>query len=170
MIFIYIVLIFCLAFICYQDLKYRAVYWFCFPVLAAIMFTLKFKLTGSLEALTQAAYGIAFLVVQLAILWIYFSLKKRSIINLTNDYLGWGDVLFLAAITCYLSPINFIIFYVVSLIAVLLYTLIATLLSDKSRNPHIPLAGLQAALLAPLMVFDFVYPNLMLYDDTWLYL
>lgn len=170
MILLQIVMILCLAFICYQDLLYRAVYWFCFPVLAAVMFMLKYNLSGLEEALAQAGYGLAFLIVQLAILWIYFSIKKKTFINLTNDYLGWGDVLFLAAIACYLSPANYVIFYVISLIAVLLYTLTAALLSDKARNPHIPLAGLQAALLVLMMLIDYVSPKFMLYDDSWLYL
>lgn len=169
MILLQIVMILCLAFICYQDLLYRAVYWFCFPLLAAVMFMLKYNLSGFQEALTQAGYGLAFLIVQLTILWIYFSIKKKTLINLTNDYLGWGDVLFLAAIAFYLSPASYILFYVISLIAVLLYTLLAARLSDKARNPHIPLAGLQAALLVLMVLADYVSPKFMLYDDSWLY-
>lgn len=170
MILLQIVMILCLAFICYQDLVYRAVYWFCFPVLAVVMLMLKYNFSGLEEALTQAGYGLAFLTVQLAILWIYFSIKKKTLVNLTNDYLGWGDVLFLVAIAFYLSPASYIIFYVISLIAVLLYTLLAALLSDNARNPHIPLAGLQAALLVLMVLVDYVSPKFMLYDDSWLYL
>lgn len=169
MILLQVVMLLSLAFICYQDLVYRAVYWLCFPVLAGVMFMLKYKLSGLQEALTNAAYGLAFLLVQLLVLWSYFSIKNKKVINLTNDYLGWGDVLFLAALPFYLSPVNYILFYVASLIAVLLYTFVVASLKDKASNPHIPLAGLQAALLVLAMLVDFVSPKFMLYDDSWLY-
>jgi len=164
-----VVMMICLAFICYQDLEYRAVYWWCFPVLAVLMFTLKYKLSGLETTLNHAGYGITFFAFQLSILWAYFSIKNKEFVNLTNDYLGWGDILFLIAIAFYLSPGNYIVFYVASLIVVLLYTLIVMWLSNKDRNPHIPLAGLQAAILAILMLIDYTVPKFMLYDDSWLF-
>lgn len=169
MILLQIVIMLCLAFICYQDLVYRAVYWVCFPILSIIMFMLKFNLSGWQEGLSHAGYGLAFLLIQLFILWIYFSVKNRKAINLTDEYLGWGDVLFLITIAFYLSPVNYIIFYVVSLIIVLLHTIIGATLSSKERNPHIPLAGLQAALLALVMLVDFISTKFKLYDDSWLF-
>lgn len=158
----------CLAFICYQDLKYRTVYWWAFPVLALLMFSLKCSFSGWQEALIHTGYGMLFLSLQLAVLWGYFSIKNKKLINLTNNYLGWGDVLFLVAISCYLSPGNYVVFYVVSLLVVLVYILLTELLSGKQRNPHIPLAGLQAALLGLLMLVDYNSPKFMLYDDSWL--
>jgi len=38
-----------------------------------------------------------------------------------------------------------------------------------TNNKHIPLAGLQAALLGIVMIIDYVTPGLTLYDDGWLY-
>jgi hypothetical protein len=169
MILLQIMVIFCLGFIFYQDLLYRAVYWLCFLVLAILMFSLKYKLCGLGKALVHTGYGLSFLTFQLFILWIYFSIKRKKVISVTGDYLGWGDILFLVAIAFYLSPGNYIVFYVVSLIVVLIYTLTATLLSNKERNPHIPLAGLQAALLCLLMAVDEFSSKFMLYDDSWLF-
>lgn len=162
-------MVICLAFICYQDLAYRAVYWWCFPVLAILMASLKYNLSGPAETLSHAGYGIAFLTFQLAILWIWFSIKNKALINLTSNYLGWGDILFLVAIAFYLSPVNYIVFYVISLIIVLLYTLITGLFSNKQNHSHIPLAGLQAALLGLLMLVDYISPKFTLYDDNWLF-
>jgi hypothetical protein len=169
MILLLIMVVFCLAFICYQDWLYRAVYWLCFPVLTILLFVLKYNSLGLEESLIHVGYGLAFLTFQLAILWTCFSIKRGKLINLTRDYLGWGDVLFLVAIAFYLSPGNYIIFYVISLIVVLLYTLLTGFLSAKTRNPHIPLAGLQAALLALLMLIDQFSSKFMLYDDSWLF-
>lgn len=163
-----LVMILCLAFICYQDLVYRAVYWWCFPLLAILMFMLKYLFSGLEETLTHAGYGLGFLIIQLFMLWAYFSVKSKRAVNLTGDYLGWGDILFLAAITFYLSPGNYIVFYVISLILVLVYTLTITLVNAEKNNPHIPLAGLQAALLVVIMLIDDNAPKFMLYEDSWL--
>ena len=167
MILLQILILVFLAFICYQDLLYRAVYWWCFPILAILMLMLKYHVSGMRQTLTDAGYGLLFLIAQLFILWIYFSAKHKKIISITDNYLGWGDVLFLIAIPFYLSPVNYVLFYIVSLILVLLYAL--TTAKIVTNNKHIPLAGLQAALLGIVMIIDYVTPGLTLYDDGWLY-
>lgn len=168
MILIHILILLNLALICYQDMRYRAVYWICFPVLAIVMFILKYNQSGINNALSDATYGILFLALQMLILWGYFSIKNKTLVNLTNDYLGWGDVLFLLALPFYLSPVNYILFYLGSLIAVLLYILITKAISQKAQNPHIPLAGLQAVLLLIVMTTDYFSSKLLLYDDSWI--
>lgn len=167
MILLQILILICLAFICYQDLLYRAVYWWCFPILAILLAILKYNYTGIEQTVTDAVCGLLFLATQLFILWIYFSVKHRKLINITDNYLGWGDVLFLIAIPFYLSPVNYVLFYVLSLTLVLLYALTTTKLI--TNNKHIPLAGLQAALLGIAMIIDYVTPSLSLYTDNWMY-
>lgn len=159
----------CLIFVFYQDLLYRAIYWFCFPLLALLMFGLKYMLVGLEQTLVDTAYSLTFLMLQLIVLWGYFSLKKKKAINLTGDYLGWGDILFLVAIAFYLAPGTYVVFYVFSLVLVLLYAVLGSFFTKKVQNPHIPLAGLQAALLVLLAVIDEISSKFMLYDDSWLF-
>lgn len=166
MLFLQLIVLICLAFIFYQDMRYRAVYWICFPILSAFLFGLKYSQTGVVSGLTDAAYGLLFLLVQLLFLWIYFSVKHKRLLNITNDYLGWGDILFLAAIPFYLSPGNYVLFYVASLIVVLMYAIGST---RSNNHKHIPLAGLQALLLGLLMIVDFFWPAITLYNDSWIY-
>nr|WP_157247375.1 hypothetical protein [Pedobacter panaciterrae] len=128
---------------------------------------LKYRLSGIQQTLTDAGYGLLFLTAQLFVLSIYFSARHKKIINITDNYLGWGDVLFLIAIPFYLSPVNYVLFYIVSLILVLLYAI--TTAKITTNNKHIPLAGLQAALLGIAMIIDYLNPQLALYDDGWLY-
>lgn len=168
MIWLQIAVLFCLVFICYQDILYRAVYWICFPVLAILLMGMKYKLLGIEQTLLDAGYGALFLVFQLCILWIYFSVKNKRIVNLTEEYLGWGDILFLVVIVFYLSPVNYVVFYVLSLIMVLLYVATTNVLSKKA-NKQIPLAGLQAVLLAVLLLMEMYVDRLRLYEDSWIY-
>lgn len=170
MFFLQIIVLLSLAFIFYQDMQYRAVYWICFPVLAILLFGLKYSLTGFLNGLTDAGYSLLFLLIQLFFLWIYFSIKNRGAINITNDYLGWGDILFLIVITFYFSPGNYVLFYIGSLILVLIYVVLTRGSEEKKNSKHIPLAGLQAILLALLMVTDYLFKAFTLYSDSWIYI
>jgi len=170
MVFFQIIVLLSLAFIFYQDMQYRAVYWICFLVLAILLFGLKYSLTGFLNGLTDVGYSLLFLLIQLFFLWIYLSVKNRGMINITNDYLGWGDILFLIVITFYLSPGNYVLFYIGSLILVLIYAVLRGYSGGKKSNKHIPLAGLQAMLLAVLMVMDYLLKAFALYSDSWIYI
>lgn len=169
MIFLKIVTLSCLVFICCQDLLYRAVYWICFPILAILFFVMKASFTGAEEVLKDAWYALIFLTLQLLILSIYFSVKHKKFVNITREYLGWGDVLFLVSLVFYLSPGNYVFFYIASLLLVLFYALLINLTSDKA-NKHIPLAGLQAALLGMAILVEQIVSNFNLYNDDWIYI
>ena len=120
------------------------------------------------DLLTESVYDFLFIGIQLLLLWLYFSMKNKRFINITHQYLGLGDILFLMAITFYLSPVNYVLFYIGSLIVVLLYTLTQQVLLKKV-NPQIPLAGLQALLLCFILVFSLINPSFKLYTDSWIY-
>lgn len=160
--------LFCLGLICYQDLRYRAVYWLCFPVLAALLFFMKQQAAGTSAALIDAGIATVFFAVQLLLVWLYFSFKNKKPVNITVQYLGLGDILFLMALAFYLSPLNYVLFYVSSLIVVLCYTIIQRSL-NKDAGPEIPLAGLQALLLGCLLFFSMIKPGLNPYTDAWAY-
>lgn len=159
----------CLVFIFYQDLRYKAVYWICFPILALLLFSLKFWETGFLNTIIDAGYGLLFLLIQLLVLWGYFSIKHRRAVDITNDHLGWGDILFLVVLTLYLSPGNYILFYISSLFLVLIYALCTAYLQKKHAGKHIPLAGLQAFLFAMIIITHPLIPAVTLYNDNWIY-
>lgn len=154
--------------VCYQDMRYRGVYWIFFPVLSALLFFLKFKQVGWINTLQDAGYTITFLVAQLLLVWLYFILKHRKIFNIVDSYLGLGDILFLVTMVFYLSPLNYVLFYVLSLILVLAYVLIVRNVK-RIDHEHIPLAGLQAAFLAMLIILSLIQPQLQICQDSWIY-
>lgn len=170
MLFLKVVSLLVLMFIFYQDQRYRAVYWICFPLLGTLLLLLKASSTGFQIGLTEAGYGLSFFIIQLLLLSVYFSIKHQRLINITHQHLGLGDILLLLVIPFYLSPGNYVLFYVVSLIVVLVYTLCTWTSNKGERSKHIPLAGLQALLLCMLMVVGFLYPDFTLYNDNWIYL
>jgi len=158
----------CLLFIFYQDMRYRAVYWICFPVLIALLSIWKVQCTSLNVIITDALYGLLFLGFQLFLLWGYIFFKHKRPVNIMDHYLGLGDVLFLLALVFYLSPVNYVIFYIVSLVMVLLYAVVQ-LTVFKRKDLKIPLAGLQALLFMLLLVLSVINRDLQFYSDFWVW-
>ena len=134
-----------LGFVVYQDFKYRGVYWFCFPILSILLGTLKTLDLGFYTLWTDGLMTISFLLLQILCLWCYFAMKHKKLITLTNGFIGWGDILFLFVLCFYLSPVNYILFYVFSLIAAIVFAISAKAISKK-ESFTIPLAGIQSFL------------------------
>ncbi|MBE9668243.1 hypothetical protein [Mucilaginibacter boryungensis] len=117
--------------------------------------------------LLMAGGNIIFLIIQLLVISAWLSFRHQQWINITNGWLGLGDVLFLAALTCCFSISNYILFYVGSLITVLtIWTFGQQLRINKKR--HIPLAGLQALLLIGVLIFCWFHEDIDLTSNNWL--
>jgi hypothetical protein len=117
---------------------------------------------------TNTGINLAFFLVQLILISAYFSIRHRCMINITTNYLGLGDILFLICISAYLSPLNYILFYVISLFAALCVALMQFLIQRKAAY-KIPLAGLQAFFLAFTFLAEWNFKFFSLSDDSWLH-
>ncbi len=143
-----------------QDIKSRAVYWFWFPLLVgAFLGEQLLQHTPITIPLQNWLSDMLFLLPQFLILKIYFYLKERRWVNLTDGLLGWGDVLLLMCIGFYFSLMAFILFYLTSLVLIVLVWS-AWQATSKSGSQQIPLAGMQALLLAVLLVAVWIAPDL----------
>jgi formate hydrogenlyase subunit 3/multisubunit Na+/H+ antiporter MnhD subunit len=148
-------------------MRSRAVHWFLFPVLAGLLTVIRLH-DHPWSAIWQTTLiNMGFLAVQLFIVTLYFSLKNKKWVNITQQLLGWGDVLFLLNITVYLSALNFLFFYIVSLTAVLLLWLSWQVVSSK-KNKYIPLAGFQSLIFILFLAGDWWYWSFNMTEDAWL--
>ncbi|MBI34103.1 MAG: hypothetical protein CMP67_01905 [Flavobacteriales bacterium] len=97
--------------------------------------------------------SLCFVVFQIAGLYGYLALKKKSIkINLTGEFLGLGDLLFFAAIIPFFSFKE----YVVLLITGMLLSLLAQkLVQIFYRSDSIPLAGWLSVFYGLYMLITF---------------
>lgn len=151
-----------------QDIKSRSVYWVLFPALTGLLLLLQYLQNhGSIINLQSVIFNVGFLIAQLALVTLYFSTKKRKRTNITNELLGLGDVLFILSIAFYLPVFNYLFFYIISLIAVLVFW-ISWQSITSNQNKHIPLAGLQAMLFAGFLLSDWLLKTQILTDDTWI--
>ena len=112
-------------------------------------------------------FNAAFIMVQLICLTIYFSIKNKKFQNIIDSYLGLGDVLFFVVVGTVFSPLNFIAFYLCSMIVTLLAIIAYNSFSSK-QTKDIPLAGAMAAALMILLFITWAVPGVDLYNDGYL--
>src|SRR5580693_9019299 len=106
-----------LSMIAYQDCRSRSVYWWCFPVLAIGGLIMSLIKLGAPVLFFQYLFmNLFFLTLQLAVLKVYFVLRHRKNAAMINKKIGSGDLLFLAAVSFFFSPVNFLVFYLCSLL------------------------------------------------------
>ena len=161
-----ILLVLFLVFI--QDMMSRAVYWIVFPILTALFIVLRILQHQQITELWQPVlFNMGFLTIQMLIVSAWFSFKNRRWVNVTAQFIGWGDILLLISIAFYLSFLNFLFFYIASLIIVLSIWLILPAVF-KLKNKHIPLAGLQALALILYLASDWWFIHMNVTNDYWL--
>ena len=167
MLIIQISILVILATVFVQDLLSRSVYWILFPLLGILYFSLRLSNQSVMSIFQSGAINIGFLAIQLLCVSAYFIIKSRRLINITNQLLGWGDILFLISTAVYLSVFNFLFFYIASLICILFFWLNWQLLVNI-KNKYIPLAGLQAIILFIALIADWWFVHIDLTSDYWL--
>lgn len=166
-IFIQLLLAALLILVAYQDFKFRAVSWVIFPLLPVLFIILSLSSVSLEESLANTLANLCFAGCMFLSVTIYFSIKNRRIVNLSKGFIGWGDILFILSLGFLFSPLNFIIFYLVSLLVTIFATLILAWLNKIDRN-SIPLAGLQALMLLLLFTVNSVFHFANFSTDEWL--
>jgi len=163
---ILILLILLLIFV--QDIRARSVYWILFPLLAGALILLNYWQLKTITSVWQpVSINLGFIILQYMLVTVYFSLRQKKLVNISDQLLGFGDILFLGAVAFYLSVLNFLFFYITSLIGSLIIWLIWQLFSSK-KSKEIPLAGFQSILLILFLVSCWWGKLFDLTDDAWL--
>lgn len=150
-----IALVLCLVF--YQDVKYRAVGWYFFALLAVLFI---WKFANGPGAWWHIAVNSGFVLVQLAVVSLYVYRRYGSW-DVFDSYLGLGDVLIWGVFVWGFSPLNFVVFFIGGLI----FSLIAYGFFWMRRGATIPLAGLQGLFYVMLLSLGLVGVHMDWYND-----
>jgi membrane protein CcdC involved in cytochrome C biogenesis len=87
-------------------------------------------------------------------------MKYKKLVNINDEQIGIGDIAFLITIAFLFSPVNFILFLLLSLTFSLLFVMTSRfILPNKFKT--IPLAGLQAVFLLGLLI------TILLVNKNW---
>lgn len=151
MIWLKIILIVIFGIILWQDCKERLVYWFLYPLVGILGFSIQLFYTDIYLALINSFINLCFILTVLLILWVYTKLIMKQ--DLVNKGIGIGDLLFFVFLSFCFSIISFFIFFVCSLLfSLLLYFMLKR---KKPELESIPLAGLMSLFFAVVYFSTF---------------
>jgi hypothetical protein len=143
--------------IVFQDFKHRGVYWFLFPLAFVLSIGLNAQQIPMEQWVRYFLFNLLFIGLQLLVLLLYFKLKEGAqfqIKNLFQNKLGLGDVLFFVVLAGVFSPVNFLLFFVITL----LFALVLAILF-RNRWQNFPLAGIMAVTYIPLLWLPYLMPG-----------
>lgn len=139
-----------LAWVAWEDFKYREVLVLLFPILAAVVI-LHAVLLG-VFSITSVAINLFVLGIQLGLLNLLVYRRTKKWLMHGGRWIGWGDVAFFLVLAFCFSTVNFVVFQLVSLV-IILFSTIACIAFGRVVV-QIPLAGGQALILAILYLTD----------------
>lgn len=152
-----------LLIICFQDFKNREIYWW-LPVVLFLAELLLSLFSGNIKVTTGLILkNTILLITQYCFLVLYFSIKKKKLTSVADEFLGWGDILFLLAITPVFAPLNMMGFLILSICL----SLILFLIKQKKNEEQylIPFAGVMSVVLILFKVYYFINPGFDLKDE-----
>ena len=145
--------------IIYEDFRYRAIHWIWVALLTCFIisfYPLQWSFIGT---------NLFFIAVQIIFLSLYFSLKHGEWINITQSYLGIGDIVFFIPLCFLFSPVHLILFFIGSLLLSLLGSSLYPIFSGK-KLATIPLAGCMALVLITVQALA-LWMHFDLRQDAW---
>lgn len=160
-----ILLISLLAVLTVQDFKSRAISWFLIPLLF-IGFIAYGLIEIELDELVLYFSINSYIVLSCLFgVTLIVSLRAKKLTNILKEHLGLGDVLFFLILTVAFSPINFLGFYIGSiLMSCLIYGVI--ILSNKKETIPFPLAGGMSLMLIIALITSHYIPVFNFYQDV----
>lgn len=160
---VYTLFLFILGIIFFQDFKQREISWW---TLLLVLVSSLILDTRTLPILLQEALlNFSFVLVNLIVITIYFSIKKARLVNIVNREIGAGDILFFLVCCFIFSVPSFIIFFLISMF---LSVLITPLLFRFAKQSTIPLAGIMAFLLVTISLLDQATSIEFVQSDEWI--
>jgi hypothetical protein len=154
-----------LLIIVYQDFNYRTLSAYIVLIALALSAFYSVWMNGWKQTFTFVGINLLFIVFQMIGVFIYFSLKNKSYINIVNKYIGVGDILFFVVVSFSFSPVNFILFNLAAYILILLVFGILNVAFRYSKT--VPLAGCLSVLLAIIVALHKII-HFEPYDDNML--
>jgi hypothetical protein len=141
----YIISIYLLLRLFFEDWRTRSVNWYLFPSILVCSYFINSKVIENY--LPNVITNLAIVLIQLITIVLYLKFKKYDWRNLTSNYFALGDILFLLVLSFSFETELFLMFNICS---ILLSIIIARIWKLKT----IPFAGIQSLLLAFVLAFN----------------
>lgn len=154
-----------LALTCYQDITSRKVSWVVLLSIGIVNVLVALERIPVAVLCENAVVNFCFILFNLAVVFLYLLFRYgKGALRLFDRFLGLGDVLFWGMLLPAFSPLNFIVFHVVSLVVSLVLYRVA-LYKRAQIHRTVPLAGLQSACYGSVTVGWVVGWTYNVFDD-----
>src|SRR5689334_8497310 len=118
-----------LSLIAYQDFRYRYISLWALLLLMTLSIVLSLSQTDFRTYIYTLAVTLLFITFQLATVYIYFRIRKKTKNGFINSVIGSGDIMFLLIPAMLFSTINFIIIYTISMLIIVVIYVIYNILN-----------------------------------------
>ena len=144
-------------------MRYQAVSWIFFPIGFIITFYILYINNNGINLFFSLAINSFFLLFQLGVIYLFTWFRFRQRTNIFKSSFGLGDLLFLIMLIPLFSPINYIAFFLGSIVfSLIIYLILKTFKIYKKEK--IPLAGFQSLFLTFVLITQFFF-KFNLYND-----
>ncbi len=146
-----------LAVLFVQDWRSRTVDFLLFPYLGVVFLSHRFLTDSWVTVIGATAINLFLIGGFIVAIAIYLKVRFKASISELFTYLGPGDLLFWMVVSMYLPDVEFVIYFIGSLVFALLIFGMVRLLQN-SRVRLVPLAGLQAGYLLVWIIGSRLFP------------
>jgi hypothetical protein len=161
---LYLLLIICCTLIIYHDIKTHTV-----PILyyigALIMASyISISFISISEFISNLLFNLSFIFIQTIFIlgYIYLKYKKINIFS----FIGQGDYLFFVVLSVSFSPLNFVVFQILSFLIILAFQLF--FMNHNKLQEIVPLAGYQACIYSFVIIIDYWIDSFSRFDDAFI--
>lgn len=153
--------------IAYQDFKYRAIHWFLFLTLSAILIIDGVNSKPLNQYCLDVTFNIIIIIIQFVILLLFYSLRGRKFSSIINRLIGTGDIIFILILSLAYPWESFLFLY----LAALIFSVIIWLIVKNLFHVHddlIPFAGLMAVFCLIIFSTELFFPGFNRYNNGFL--
>lgn len=133
-----------------QDTKERLVFWFLYPIVGILGYSIQSNTIGYQYAFINSLINLAFIAILLFVSFLYSKIKLKA--DFINGSIGIGDILLFIFLSFTFSTIPFLILFVFSLLFSLLLHIY---FKNRSEHKNVPLAGYISLFFAATYFLSF---------------
>ena len=152
-----LILIILLTIIVIQDFKSRSIHWVTLPPLFLGLYFYTFDYI----TISDLLLNLSFLVIIFTSMVIYLRFRQKEWINPTKEFFGWGDILFLIAITPAANFRSFMFLFIIGAVFSLVLS-VSIRIFNKSFDT-IPFAGMFSVFMIFYLIYKYFHPEFSFY-------
>jgi len=164
MILVDVLIITMLGVITYHDFRLRKITLWSLVILLGLFVLNGYSTLSTINYIQFTAINLAFILSQLLLVSVYFMIKNRNVKSIINRYIGAGDILLLSVFCFAFAPLPFVVFYIGSLLSILLFYMFRQLVF-RQPDGYIPLAGFQSLIFIVLLLAKLLFKAPQFYSN-----